>query len=92
MMWSNENKFIVMHLFSSNNNFIIENIFKGNDLCIYEGDCTGNIFQDNECSEEKEEEKEESVISGYNLLLLGLICIISILLINKQFPQVKEKN
>ena len=56
-------------------------MLRGNGACVTEeGDCEGNVIEDNNCI------VDEPIITGYNLLfLIGIISLISIILLKKQF-------
>ena len=74
------NNYVGIYLENSSYNSVNDNILSGNGRCIEEEDCEGNVIENNDCGE------EEPIIFGYNLLfLMGIISLISIILIKKQF-------
>ncbi len=70
-----------IYLEKSNFNNISRNNLMGNENCIYEDNCKGNIFEDNEYCDYKEDYEE---VPGYNLyLLLGFLFVVVIIISKK---------
>jgi len=81
---------ISIYLVDSSHNYVKNNTIVNSEFCILEeGECIGNIFEDNSCNETPELPPDS--ILGYNLFILifSIIIIVIILYIekNSRFPQ-----
>ncbi|MFW9987349.1 MAG: hypothetical protein ACFFC3_01715 [Candidatus Odinarchaeota archaeon] len=77
----NNNGCGILLSYNCTNNIISRNKLFGNDECIKEENCTGNIFENNNCGNES--------IPGYYPFLIIIVVIVITIVLDKKF---KKKN